>query len=334
MEIGTINFGNISPQSVGTGLLAQAAVANAQAEFMVQNSAVNRNQESMKQQQQMGHAELEMSTQELTHAENELHQLLAAIEKAAAAKKSETIFGAILAAFSVFAAILVGQPEIAVVSIAMLVAQKMGLNKELEKLSPGAAIGIGIGIIALSALAGGVGGAARDLGTLRTVASALMTTSTALPSVGLSQSVQRASGSQTAGEAMAFALMGVSFVLGLGSGAAMGASAKSLSCFGKFGVMASKASMAGSALSMAGESGSGFASGAYDLYQGKYQSAATQSRSLVEFCNEIRQMGTTQGAQYSQAMTAIESEAGKEANSIARGMADVNQFASHAVSAG
>lgn len=322
---------------IGNDLLVQAAVENAKSLYSIQTQAAEQIATNAENQQKMGASVLELSKQLTQDIDKRLQELLAVQAKQKEVGLWSDISGYVLTGAMVLGACLIGQPEIAAITIALFVCQKTGATDKVEHLIGGdhawARALVGVAITGLAFSAGGAASAARGVQFLGTLGTAVMAGSSALSSVGLPENVIEATGLQGKDGALGVqaGFMALSLIGGCSSGVMLAKSGAQAMSSSGLAQAALKLSIGGSVVGMAGQSGTGFASGHYNLEKAEVTQESARAKSLMQMCDEIRNMGTSQGQQYNQMMTAVMNEAAREGVKVCEGMASANRFASHLV---
>lgn len=333
----TRGLGNWLSGPIGNDLLAQAAVDNAKSLFLMQDQAANRISDNAENQRNLGAAVLEMSKQLSQEVDKRLQEIFAAVKKQEDMGVFEKVFGGLLTAAIALGSVAMGQPQLAVITVILFAGQVSGGTDKLEHLiggdNAGARAAVGGVIAALALCAGGASVAASGAGRLAILGTAVMAGSSALMSTGVAGNVSEAAGLQ--GKDGALGIQAGFLALGLLGGVCGGvALAKSGEIALRTEAWVPKAiglSVAGTTVGMAGQAGAGFVSGSASIDQADATEQAAKARALMQWCDEIRNLETTQGGHYAQSMTAIMNEAAREGVEISKGMASANQFASHLV---
>jgi len=328
MDNGNTQLGSGSLQ---IGVMDQAWINTSAALSKVQVEATNSILTNSQEQEKMNDAMIKMSQDSMQTAVNSYDTFRQQEEKAKHASFWQTIFGDIVGALIAAVSVAVGQPELAVLSIALLVGQQTGVTEKLEKaISPDSAMGrlfVGLAIMVVCTAVGGVGASVREGSAL---GGSLLAGSQALGSVGIQSNVGELLPDSGAALGISCALMVVSLIGGVAGGKLSLASADFSSLGAKMAQL-TKTSTFLMAAGQAGQAGTGFANGAFMYQQSNSLEIANTANALSSLINNLRDQSTAQGKAFMQAMQEVATTAAKEGVAVAKGMVKSNQWAAQLV---
>lgn len=313
--------------SVGNGTMNQAWIATSEALYAIQEQSTNSITQNGKDQESMCHSMLEMSNNALSQARQNYEKYEQAVEAAKHASFWQRLFGDILGGLCALLSVVAGQPELAVLTIGLMIAQQTGGIKDLEKLTHSAkwSLFIGVAIVVASAAVGGFGAAAREGSVL---GGTLLAGSMAIGSVGIQSNVAELTNAKLAmiisGVLMFVALVGgiVGGKLSLGD---------NMSSETKLGAFVSKAAPVAMGAGVAAQSSAATASGVFELQQASALESVNTANALSSFINDLRDETLAQGKAYMEAMEQAATTAAKENSAVAKGMAKSVQWAAQLV---
>lgn len=323
--------------SLNIGDMNQAWINTSEALEEVQADAGNNIEQNSENQERVCHAMLTMSNIATTQANQSYNTFLEESQAEKHVSFWHEFFVDFVGALTTTLSLLAGQPELAAISIALLVGQQTGGIGKMEKaICPNSALGrllIGVSIMAICLVAGGVGAAVRDGSA---IGGGLLAGSQALGSVGIQANIAKLlPNDPQAAFGIACGLMVLALIGGFVGGKLSMQNAKLPSfSFGEKMAVLSRASAVTTGVGMAGQSSSGIAGGDFKLQEANALESANKANATSNLVNALRDVVTDQGKAVVSSMEQVATTAAKEGVAVAKGMAKCNQWAAQLMSHG
>lgn len=331
MPMGTGNT-TVGSDSLSIGDMNQAWINTSEALAKVQAQAGDNIEQNSANQQQICSSMLLMCEHAMSEASQSYNTFLKEEQAEQHASFWQKFFGDFVGALVAVVSIAAGQPELAVISVALLIGQQTGGIGKLEKaICPHSAVGrllIGLAIMVVCTAAGGAGAAAREGSVL---GGSLLAGSQALGSVGIQANIAKLlPNNPGAALGIGCGLMAVALIGGI-VGGKLAMDSADLSSLGEKMAMLARAAPIVTGIGMAGQSSASIASGAFTIQEANALESANKANAVSSVVNDLRDAATAQGNAFIQAMEQVATTAAKEGVAVARGMAKPNQWAAQLV---